>query len=81
MTVNSFIPVQTVSRMIDFTPIGREKVIERLSEENKKGVRYSTNCFLQNMPTSLREHLTRLENVLRNSYKFNPKDGIRYNIK
>ena len=47
----------------------------------KKGVRYSTNCFLQNMPTSLREHLTRLENVLRNSYKFNPKDGIRYNIK
>ena len=41
MTVNSFIPVQTVSRMIDFTPIGREKVIERLSEENKKGVRYS----------------------------------------
>jgi len=41
MTVNSFIPVQTVSRMIDFTPVGREKVIERLAEENKKGVRYS----------------------------------------
>ena len=47
----------------------------------KKGVRYSTNCFLQNMPTSLIEHLRRLENVLRNSYKFNSKDGIRYNIK
>ena len=41
MTVNTFIPIKTVSRMIDFTPIGREKVIERLTEENKKGVRYS----------------------------------------
>jgi len=46
-----------------------------------KGVRYSTNCFLQNMPTSLIQRLKGLEDVLRSSYKFNPKDGIEYNIK
>ena len=46
MTVNTFIPIKTVSRMIDFTPIGREKVIERLTEENKKGVNGSfSSCF------------------------------------
>ena len=46
-----------------------------------KGVRYSTNCFLQSLPQSILEHLSSLEAALYNNYKFNPKDGVKYNIK
>jgi len=46
-----------------------------------KGVRYSTNCFLQDLPTSLIDHMKSLELALKNNYRFNPKDGIKYNIK
>ena len=46
-----------------------------------KGVRYSTNCFLQDMPTSIIEHMKNVKSMLGNNYKFNPKDGIKFNIK
>jgi len=46
-----------------------------------KGVRYSTNCFLQNIPTSIREQTVNFQKKILNEYKFNPTDGIKYNIK
>ena len=41
MTVNTFIPLASAAPIVDFTPVGRQKVIERLDEEQKKGVRFS----------------------------------------
>jgi len=46
-----------------------------------KGVRYSTNCFLQSIPESVKQKLDNMEYLLMLHYKFNGKDGIRYNIK
>tara|TARA_Y100000004_G_scaffold26128_1_gene26437 strand:- start:1484 stop:2170 length:687 start_codon:yes stop_codon:yes gene_type:complete len=46
----------------------------------KKGVRYSVNCFLQNIPESVKEKLVLKENELMKEYIFNPSDGIKYNI-
>ncbi len=41
MEVNQFIPIANAAPIIDFTPIAIDKVIERLDEESKKGVRFS----------------------------------------
>ena len=41
MTVNTFIPLASAAPIVDFTPVGRQKVIERLGEEQKQGVRFS----------------------------------------
>ena len=46
-----------------------------------KGVRYSTNCFLQSVPDSVRIKLWEGENILMRDYKFIEEDGIMYNIK
>lgn len=46
----------------------------------KKGVRYSTNCFLQCLPSSIIENLRRFRDVLEKNYKFNSDDGLKYNI-
>ena len=35
MTVNTFIPLASAAPIVDFTPVGRQKVIERLGEEQK----------------------------------------------
>jgi hypothetical protein len=47
----------------------------------KKGVRYSTNCFLQCLPQSIVQNLHTFRDVLEKNYKFNSKDGLKYNIK
>ncbi len=41
MEVNQFIPIANAAPIIDFTPIAIDKVIERLDEESKQGVRFS----------------------------------------
>jgi hypothetical protein len=46
-----------------------------------KGVRYSTNCFLQEMPTTITEETENYKKMLVDNYKFNPRDGKKYNIK
>jgi len=46
-----------------------------------KGVRYSTNCFLLSVPNSIRENIFNFTDLLLKNYKFNSKDGIKYNIK
>ena len=46
-----------------------------------KGVRYSTNCFLQDIPTSIKEQTQNLRSMLVNNYQFNPKDGKKYDIR
>jgi len=46
-----------------------------------KGFRYSTNCFLQSVPDSVRIKLWEGENILMRDYKFIEEDGIMYNIK
>tara|TARA_R110000851_G_scaffold151527_2_gene292755 strand:+ start:74 stop:433 length:360 start_codon:yes stop_codon:yes gene_type:complete len=45
-----------------------------------KGTRYSVNCFLLDVPESVREELQLKKDELMEKYKFNPDDGIRYNI-
>jgi len=45
-----------------------------------KGVRYSVNCFLQDLPQSVIEKLDLEKNKLMEEYGFNPADGIKYNI-
>lgn len=45
-----------------------------------KGVRYSVNCFLLDVPESVRQELELKRNELMEKYQFNPADGIRYNI-
>lgn len=45
-----------------------------------KGVRYSVNCFLLDVPQSVREELQLKKDELMKKYKFNPNDGIKYNI-
>jgi hypothetical protein len=50
-------------------------------EQITKGVRYSTNCFLQNIPTSIIKETENFKNNLINNYRFRSTDGIKYNIK
>ena len=47
----------------------------------KKGVRYSTNCFLQCLPSSIIKNLQTFQSVLEKNYKFNPTDGLKYKVK
>ncbi len=45
-----------------------------------KGIRYSVNCFLLDVPESVRQELEIKRNELMEKYIFNPEDGVRYNI-
>jgi len=47
----------------------------------KKGIRYSTNCFLQDLPNSILSELNNIQSSLCENYRFNPLDGEKYNIK
>ena len=40
----------------------------------------SVNCFLLDVPQSVREELQLKKDELMKKYKFNPNDGIKYNI-
>ncbi len=45
-----------------------------------EGVRYSVNCFLQDIPQSVKEKLDAIKMELMDKYNFNHIDGIKYNI-
>ena len=47
-----------------------------------KGVRYSTNSFLQSVPNSIKENVLNFARLLQDKHTFQPqKDGRMYNIK
>ena len=46
-----------------------------------KGVRYSTNCFLQDLPSTVIQEEENIRDTLINNYTFNEKDGNQFKIK
>ena len=46
-----------------------------------KGVRYSTNCFLQDLPSTVIQEVENTRDTLINNYTFNEKDGNQFKIK